>query len=140
MKKHCLKIKAEYAKAKLEGKKPFEIRIDDGRDFAVGDLVEYQVPDDEKLNQEIRGKVFVITYVTRFEQKPGYVVFGEKKVEEDTDFAVTLKKAMFVDIFAEVAEKAKKHWPHSPTVRNTLERIFDEVFDKMFNRKSAGEK
>lgn len=38
MKLHELKIKAEYANAKLKGIKPFEIRKND-RDFKVGDII-----------------------------------------------------------------------------------------------------
>lgn len=33
MKLHCLKIKAEYANAKLDGDKMFEIRLNDRRPF-----------------------------------------------------------------------------------------------------------
>lgn len=56
MKLHYLKIKAEYANAKLRGDKPFEIRLND-RDFRVGDVVKYTCIDssivDEKNIEEV---------------------------------------------------------------------------------------
>lgn len=81
MKLHNLKIKAEYAKAKLKGLKPFEIRKDD-RNFKAGDLVKYTVVDSFLYNQKIKNKIYYITYITDYEQKNGYVVFGDKEVEQ----------------------------------------------------------
>lgn len=77
MKQHNLKIKAEYARAKLDGAKPFEIRRND-RDFQVGDEVVYNVIDDNELAKKFANKVYEITYITNYEQKDGYVVFGDK--------------------------------------------------------------
>ena len=77
MKRHNLKIKAEYAKEKLNGTKPFEIRLND-RDFQVGDEVVYNVIDDNELAKTFANKVYEITYITNYEQKDGYVVFGDK--------------------------------------------------------------
>lgn len=77
MKLHNLKIKAEYASAKLRGDKPFEIRLND-RDFKVGDIVNYTCIDSSIFNKKISKKLYYITYITNFEQKDGYVVFGEK--------------------------------------------------------------
>ena len=59
MKLHCLKIKAEYAKAKLEGKKLFEIRKND-RNFEVGDVVHYVVIDDAELDRKMVDKRYII--------------------------------------------------------------------------------
>ena len=73
---HNLKILAVYATAKLDGKKPFEIRLND-RDFRVGDLVKYTVIDDEEVNERMKNKVYKITYITSYEQKDGYIVFGD---------------------------------------------------------------
>ena len=79
MKLHNLKIKAGYASAKLRGDKPFEIRLND-RDFKVGDIVNYTCIDSSIFNEKISKKLYYITYITNFEQKDGYVVFGEKEL------------------------------------------------------------
>ena len=42
MKLHEIKLLEQYAKAKKDGIKPFEIRKND-RDFKVGDLVKYNI-------------------------------------------------------------------------------------------------
>lgn len=81
MKLHCLKIKTEYANAKLRGDKPFEIRLND-RDFNVGDLVQYTCIDSPIVDEKISKKLYYITYVTNFGQKDGYVVFGDREVEK----------------------------------------------------------
>lgn len=81
MKIHNLKIQSDYASAKLNGIKPFEIRQND-RDFKVGDLVRYNCIDDVNLNNKIRDKIYQIVYITSYEQKNGYVVFTDKEVEE----------------------------------------------------------
>lgn len=79
MKLHNLKIKAGYASAKLRGDKPFEIRLND-RDFQVGDIVNYTCIDSSIFNEKISKKLYYITYITNFEQKDGYVVFGDREV------------------------------------------------------------
>lgn len=79
MKLHNLKILAGYAAAKLRGDKLFEIRLND-RDFRVGDVVNYTCIDSTIYNEKISKKLYYITYITDFEQKDGYVVFGEKEV------------------------------------------------------------
>ena len=94
MKLHELKLLEEYAKAKKDGIKPFEIRKND-RDFKVGDLVKYNIVKSytepyplnrthtiESQNKELTNffdnRVFKITYITGYEQKDGYVVFVDK--------------------------------------------------------------
>lgn len=84
MKLHYLKIKAEYANAKLKGDKPFEIRLND-RDFHVGDVIKYTCIDSQIVDEKISKKLHYITYRTnfgQFGQKYGYVVFGDREVEE----------------------------------------------------------
>lgn len=78
---HYLKIKAEYANAKLKGDKPFEIRLND-RNFHMGDVIRYTCIDSQIVDEKIREKLYYITYITNFEQKDGYVVFGDKEVEK----------------------------------------------------------
>lgn len=94
MKLHELKLLKEYAEAKKEGLKPFEIRKND-RDFKVGDLVKYNVIEyyreptppnrtliresyDTKLTEYFNNRVFKIRYITDYEQKDGYVVFTDE--------------------------------------------------------------
>ena len=82
MKLHELKIKEEYACAKFYGKKLFEIRKND-RCFNVGDIVRYKVickEGKEPVYKLIEEKLFEITYITDYEQKPGFIVFAEKEV------------------------------------------------------------
>ena len=81
MKLHEIKLMSEYAKAKHKGIKPFEIRKND-RDYKVGDLVTYTVPDSEIYNTLFKNKVYQITYITKYEQKDGYVVFTDKLLGE----------------------------------------------------------
>ena len=84
MKVHILKIKEEYAKEKDLGNKMFEIRKND-KDFKVGDFVKYIVVNQDGIiteneNEFLENKLFEITYITDYEQKRGFVVFGEKEV------------------------------------------------------------
>lgn len=76
MKLHGLKIKKEFALAKLAMLKPFEIRKND-RGFEVGDFVKYSCPEDPELDEKLSKKLFIILYVTDYEQKDGYVVFSD---------------------------------------------------------------
>ena len=61
MRTHKLKILSIYAKAKLDGKKMFEIRFND-------------------RNYKVKDKTYCITYLTAYEQKDGYIVFGDREV------------------------------------------------------------
>ena len=75
---HELKILECYATAKVNGEKLFEIRDNSEHGFQKGDYVKYKVLCDYK--QKKKKKLYQITYVTNYEQKEGYVVFGEKEV------------------------------------------------------------
>lgn len=81
MKLHEIKLMSEYAKAKHKGIKPFEIRKND-RDYQVGDLVTYTVPDSPVYNELFKGKVYKIEYITDYAQQDGYVVFTDKLLGE----------------------------------------------------------
>ena len=73
---HQLKILPQYFQAVAIGDKSFEIRKND-RDYKVGDnivLKEY-----EKGHFTGRNILVTITYITDYEQKDDYVVFGIKK-------------------------------------------------------------
>lgn len=74
---HKLKIDQEYFDAVADEVKNFEIRYND-RNFRVGDNILLQEITKEKkyTGREIIG---VITYITEYEQKDGYVVFSFKK-------------------------------------------------------------
>ncbi|MFT8558119.1 DUF3850 domain-containing protein [Liquorilactobacillus hordei] len=72
-----LKIAPKYFEAQLVGLKNFEIRKDDHeKHFNGGDIIRLA----EWENGSYTGrKIYrVITYVTDYEQKPGYVVLGTK--------------------------------------------------------------
>jgi ASC-1-like (ASCH) protein len=71
---HELKIQKEYFSAVNEGKKRFEIRYDD-RNYKVGDAIILNEIDNDN---SFTGRNFfgIITYITTYEQKKGYVVFS----------------------------------------------------------------
>lgn len=76
MRIHRLKTLPVYFEAVKSGDKMFEIRYNDDRGFQKGDLVdlvEIHPSNGLETSNEIRMK---ITYVTNFQQKDGYVVFG----------------------------------------------------------------
>jgi ASC-1-like (ASCH) protein len=73
MKVHKIKILPEYLKAVTEGRKPFEIRNND-RNYQEGDTVVLQEWTGSKYTGfQIKKQV---GFITDYEQKPGYVVFG----------------------------------------------------------------
>ncbi|MFM4808585.1 DUF3850 domain-containing protein [Aeromonas hydrophila] len=71
--KHELKIKPEYLAAIHFGEKTFEIRNNADRNFQVGDALLLK-----GWNGKFTGDFVekVVSYITDFEQKPGYVVLG----------------------------------------------------------------
>lgn len=89
---HRLKILKGYADAKIAGDKLFEIRYDGDRAFQKGDIVIYEevINNPPDSSQEvyifpihsIYSKQYRITFVTSFQQKKGYVVFGEEELSE----------------------------------------------------------
>lgn len=76
---HHLKTRVVFFEAILSGAKTFEIRYND-RDFKVGDGLILQEWDDRNPMEEGRytGREAqrTITYMTDFQQRPGYVVMG----------------------------------------------------------------
>lgn len=82
---HTPKIKKAWADLKLSGDKLFEIRFND-KGYQKGDYVKYQAVTDDTgsyCSHEINNKVFEITCVVNFQQKDGWVVYGEIEVIED---------------------------------------------------------
>lgn len=73
IKLHNLKIEQVYWISVECGDKPFEIRKND-RDYHAGDYVTFIV------NGEPMDDLYKITYVSNYEQKEGYVVFGIKEM------------------------------------------------------------
>lgn len=71
--KHELKIKPEYLAAINFGEKTFEIRNNADRNFQVGDTLRLKAWDGEFTGDFVEK---VVSYITDFEQKPGYVVLG----------------------------------------------------------------
>lgn len=76
---HTLKLGKDFAEAKLDGRKPFEIRKND-RDFKVGDIVKYTCPEDKGYDLLLHDLLFCIVYITNYEQQLGYIVFAEKQL------------------------------------------------------------
>lgn len=81
--RHELKTLPEYFKMSWLGVKNFEIRKND-RNFEVGDeLLLTETANDGFKARWIRA---VITYVTNYEQKDGYVVLALKEVQRLDNF------------------------------------------------------
>lgn len=74
-KEHELKVWPEFMPALESGAKAFEIREND-RGFEVGDLLALREWDPK--TEEYSGKVLYkqVSYMTSFQQKPGFVVMG----------------------------------------------------------------
>ncbi|EMW5402137.1 DUF3850 domain-containing protein [Enterococcus faecalis] len=79
---HKLKINHEYFTPVLQGIKNFEIRFND-RNYSVGDTVLLQEIEPESRNYTGRELKVKIVYITDYEQKDGYIVFGFKKDSEE---------------------------------------------------------
>lgn len=76
---HQLKLKKCYFYAVKNGTKTFEIRKNSDRGFQKGDIVslhEVETLVDGSLKLTGESVEGVITYVTNYEQKDDYVVFG----------------------------------------------------------------
>lgn len=86
--KHELKIKPEYLAAINFGEKTFEIRNNADRNFQVGDTLRLKAWDGEFTGDFVEK---VVSYITDFEQKPGYVVLGlVNHHEHEMDLAAQL--------------------------------------------------
>jgi len=88
MRHHFIKCDAPYFERTQAGQKPFEIRKDD-RDYQAGDRVTMaKIKSREELlidHLPMLKIELVITYVTTYEQKKGYVVFAHKPFVEAED-------------------------------------------------------
>lgn len=79
---HQLKILPAYFMAVLDGRKTFEIRDNNDRGFNAGDRVDMREWDPSLGGSYTGRSVFCeITYVTGFNQQPGWVVFGIKVIQ-----------------------------------------------------------
>lgn len=79
MKTHIKKLMGEYAQAKLDDIKPFEIRLNDCN-YQVGDYIKYVIPDNAELNEKFKNRTYRIEFITAYAQKEGYVVFTDKLI------------------------------------------------------------
>lgn len=83
---HKIKIQESYADAIVEGRKTFEVRLND-RGYNAGDFVQFQVVEQRlsvlcNTTHKLSSMQFVITYVYSGKGlDPEYVVFGIKPVE-----------------------------------------------------------
>lgn len=84
---HTIKILEPYACAIAEGRKTFEVRLND-RGYNCGDIVRFRVFDGgvEWKHHPLTGVTFRITYVhSGLGLQEGYVVFGIEKVKEGAE-------------------------------------------------------
>lgn len=81
--KYDLKIAPEFFNVQLLGLKNFEIRKDDHeKKFKVGDVIRLSEYDAKNSRYTGRELIRIITFITSYEQKPGYVVFGTRPAEQ----------------------------------------------------------
>ena len=80
--KHLLKIRKEFADAKIAGVKPWEIRSTEDRKFHVGDIVIYKVlgEPEHPLNE----KLYTITFIydVAMGLMENYCIFTDKEAED----------------------------------------------------------
>ena len=104
---HELKIKPEYFAAVVSGDKTFEIRNNADRNFQVGDTLLLWEWDGGFTSQTVERTV---SYITDFEQKPGYVVLGlVNHREHEMELAAQLSDAtrqcgVMADLLREVTQ------------------------------------
>lgn len=79
---HKIKILPKYYQAVLRGDKTFEIRKND-RDYKVGDNVLLMEYDTEKQEYTNRTLAKMISYITDYEQKEGYIVFALREIPHE---------------------------------------------------------
>lgn len=79
--KHYLKIEKPYYDAVLSGHKCFEIRVND-RDYQKGDTIELRCLNEKGTTYASSAKPITatITYVTGYQQRENWVVFGFKRI------------------------------------------------------------
>jgi len=78
---HKLKILECYYHAVRKGEKLFEIRKNNDRGFQKGDTVELMPIDGNGVYMADPNIITKITYVTNYEQKDDYVVFGFEVID-----------------------------------------------------------
>lgn len=82
---HCIKIKEMYADAIADGRKNFEVRLND-RGYNAGDEVAFTVVNEfgmTDLHHPLNKKKFKITYVhSGLGMKEEYVVFGIEEIKK----------------------------------------------------------
>lgn len=77
---HILKTWPEYFEAVRQERKTFEIREND-RDFKVGDWLHLKEWCPDSKDYTARELLARVTYLTTWEQKPGYVVMAISRPE-----------------------------------------------------------
>lgn len=83
MKTHALKTWPCFFKAVLDGRKPFEIRLND-RDFRVGDQLRLQEYDLDTGQYTGRDLVADVSFTSVAHQVPGYIVMGLKNIRKNS--------------------------------------------------------
>lgn len=82
---HCIKIREQYADAVADGRKNFEVRLND-RGYNAGDEVAFTVVNEfdmTDLFHPLNKKKYKITYVhSGLGMENGYVVFGIEEIKK----------------------------------------------------------
>lgn len=100
--KHELKIKPEYFAAVVNGEKTFEIHNNTDHNFQVGDTLILKSWDGEFNGNFVER---TISYITDFEQKPGYVVLGFVGAREFELLGLVERMVSYMGMAGEEPEK-----------------------------------
>lgn len=77
---HNLKIFPNYFEDVISGRKTFEVRYAGDRDFFEGDKILLKEFDGNNQDYTGRQLLIEITYISKYMQKPDYVVFSFKPI------------------------------------------------------------
>lgn len=82
---HEIKLEYQFQQPILEGKKTFEVRLND-RGYQKGDLVRFHVVNRKNVEEPIENELYEITYVlSGWGIEANYVVFGIRRVDDSGD-------------------------------------------------------
>ncbi len=123
---HDLKCVQPFFNEIEEGRKPFEIRFND-RNYRVGDTLRLHEFDREAQTFSGRTVVLDVTYLTDYEQRPGYVVMAVK-LPDTHPIGVTADSVLKWGLERMTAHNEKLHKENQRLA--ALVQTYEEITDK----------